>query len=269
MSYDFIYFHVVLCDLILLLHLVSLWPFTTHHHAIAQVRKELLAYLYARKACSIQIQSRCIKYTCTILYYPLLVSSSPSVQPIPEPAVTAVRCDLQNESRRRRGAIRQLPWPITSNRRWKGGRMLTHERWFLHGFATVSRFWLVQTCWNEPWSAFAMLIFVKDETRRDRDRSSAAVFELRSGHIIFVKCHVIRCNQWNYVTIQMPRLAHREDEAEADSFRTAGGCAWAHCKKIEDVESDESVETQLGWSAIRRVKKGEWWQGLHSSECSS
>ena len=56
------------------------------HHAIAQVRKELLAYLYARKACSIQIQSRCIKYTCTILYYPLLVSSSPSVQPIPEPA---------------------------------------------------------------------------------------------------------------------------------------------------------------------------------------
>lgn len=109
MSYDFIYFHVVLCDLILLLHLVSLWPFTTHHHAIAQVRKELLAYLYARKACSIQIQSRCIKYTCTILYYPLLVSSSPSVQPIPEPAVTAVRCDLQNESRRRRGAIRQLP----------------------------------------------------------------------------------------------------------------------------------------------------------------
>jgi len=48
-----------------------------------------------------------------------------------------------------------------------------------------------------------------------------------------------RCHDWI-------RLAHREDEAEADSFRTAGGCAWAHCEKIEDVQSVESVETQLG-----------------------
>ena len=68
-------------------------------------------------------------------------------------------------------------------------------------FATVSRFWLVQTCWNEPWSAFAMLIFVKEETRRDRDWSSAAVFELQSHHF----CKMPR-NQWNYVAIQMPRL---------------------------------------------------------------
>lgn len=102
MSYDFIYVHVILCDFILLLHLVSLWPFTTPLRRFARNFSHTSTHGRLARYKSNQDASNIPVLSCAFLYwYPQVPVSSLS-------AVTAVRCDLQNESRRRRGAIRHL-----------------------------------------------------------------------------------------------------------------------------------------------------------------